>query len=415
MKTTILFYPNERKKSKRNNAIPIYLRLLHNGKKCEKRLNVEIKENDLCFWSKEIGRLNKKSNHVNDYLNNIEAEFNRWNSQNATNPNKTSITCLMGILTGEEDAETSTPLIKYLDNYFDDLVKIGVLRKGTLKNYQKSINHIKAYLRKKGLENMTLQGFAKSDAHGFKYYLLSEKNDGKVMKELSAATIIKQLKPIFRKAKELDLTQVNPFDGVSLSKKYSPKPKLNINEVRRIFDLDLSRNKTLSIYRDLFAFSIMTGLAYKDLMSIKKNVFFADKNGLLLDTTREKTDQGIKQYIPTMANEIFLYFQTLVEVEISTLALPKRSLSNYNDALKVIGALANIDKNLSTHIGRHTCKQLLSEAKINDTATRYSIMGWSHFKGNIELVYSYATDSLLLEAKDLFDKYLNLNDVKRAS
>ncbi len=407
MKTTILFYPNERKKSKRSNAIPIYLRLLHNGEKSEKRLNVEIKESDLCLWGKGIGRLNKKNNHVNDYLNNIEAEFNRWNSQNAPNPQKTSIKSLMGILTGDADAETSISLVKYLDNHFDDLVKNGVLRIGTVKNYQKSINHVKNYLNQKGQEKMTLQGFTKKDAHSFKYYLLSEKKDGKVMKELSAATIIKQLKPIFRKAKELDLIQINPFDGVSLSKKYSPKPKLNINEVRRVFVLDLSKNKSLSIYRDLFAFSIMTGLAYKDLMSVKKKEFFADKHGLLLDRTREKTDQGVKQYIPTMANEIFLYFQTLVEVEISTLALPKRSLSNYNDALKVIGALANIDKNLSTHIGRHTCKQLLSEAKINDTATRYSIMGWSHFKGNIELVYSYATDSLLLEAKDLFDKYLS--------
>jgi hypothetical protein len=37
MRPTIIFYPNETKKSKKNGKIPLYMRVLFNGQKAEAR------------------------------------------------------------------------------------------------------------------------------------------------------------------------------------------------------------------------------------------------------------------------------------------------------------------------------------------------------------------------------------------
>jgi hypothetical protein len=91
MKTTILFYPNKEKRSKKNNQIPIYLRLLHQGSKKEKRLNVSIKDSELFLWNEALCKLNKKDAPINTYLSAIENEYNKWNTDFATNPNKLEV------------------------------------------------------------------------------------------------------------------------------------------------------------------------------------------------------------------------------------------------------------------------------------------------------------------------------------
>ena len=54
-------YPNKTKKSTKNSKIPFYLRIIHNGKKSEARLNVsEISEEYLKKWSQETQRFNMK-------------------------------------------------------------------------------------------------------------------------------------------------------------------------------------------------------------------------------------------------------------------------------------------------------------------------------------------------------------------
>ena len=40
MKTSMKIYPNKGKKSTKKSKIPFYLRIIHNGKKSEARLNV---------------------------------------------------------------------------------------------------------------------------------------------------------------------------------------------------------------------------------------------------------------------------------------------------------------------------------------------------------------------------------------
>ena len=384
------------------------MRLLHLGKKKEKRLNVTLKVSELNLWDKHIDRLSKRDSPINEYLNSITSTFNRWNIENANTRNKFSIDGLMNILTGDERV-SSNSLNQFCENYYEDVVsRNSNITLGTVKNYRKSITHLKNYLTFQKMINVNLNEFTKANAINFKTYLTSRKDDKtNGMKETSAATIIKKLKPIFDNAIDNGILNKNPFSGIKLSNKYEQKQRLNIQEIKLLKDLELSDNFPLMLYRDMFLFCCLTGLAYSDLMSLKRTDLTIIGDNILLEISRCKSNISVKQYLPNLAKEIYLKYLNDIETTISKTVFPNRSLNNANEKLKVIGAKAQIEKKLATHIARHSCQQLLVNVEI-DVSTNHSIMGWSR-EGKIALNYTMVTDSLLLSAKQKIDNYLNEN------
>lgn len=95
----------------------------------------------------------------------------------------------------------------------------------------------------------------------------------------------------------------------------------------------------------------------------------------------------------------------MAENQITGLVLPKRSNEKLNQNLKSLAALAGIPFNLSSHIARHTHRQLLAEAGIEDMGVIKRMMGHSG-SGDIDSVYYSVTESRLLEAKGKFERYL---------
>ena len=74
-KPTIVFYPNEAKKSSKNHLIPIYLRISAHCMKTEARLDVSVNQVDLEYWNRYTQRLDILNNKVNQRLETIQSEF----------------------------------------------------------------------------------------------------------------------------------------------------------------------------------------------------------------------------------------------------------------------------------------------------------------------------------------------------
>jgi hypothetical protein len=84
----------------------------------------------------------------------------------------------------------------------------------------------------------------------------------------------------------------------------------------------------------------------------------------------------------------------------------KKYLKEINAQLKVLATMAKIPIRLSSHIARHTFRQLLGDAGIQDFAVVKRMMG--HSSGSsIDSVYYTVTESRLIEARNLFQKYLS--------
>ncbi|MBK9486864.1 MAG: hypothetical protein IPO01_17285 [Chitinophagaceae bacterium] len=109
--------------------------------------------------------------------------------------------------------------------------------------------------------------------------------------------------------------------------------------------------------------------------------------------------------LPKQAIQIIDKYKNTAETEITGCVLPRRSNKEVNVQLKILANMVNIPLKLTTHIARHTFRQLLAEADIYEMGVIKRMMGHSQ-NGEIDGIYYYVTESRLLEAKRKFELYL---------
>ncbi|RYE28722.1 MAG: hypothetical protein EOP48_33210 [Sphingobacteriales bacterium] len=316
------------------------------------------------------------------------------------------------VLGREVEKKKGIKVVDYLDNYFSTVVvPNSELSSGTIRNYQKSINHLKAFLKSKNKENLLVSELDNGFTLKFKDYLQSAdpEKEKKAMTEVSASSVLKNFKPLFNRAIDEGLLEKNPFKVLKLKHKSPRRDRLTIGQVKALRDLDLTRFPAQRAYRDIFLFSVFTGLAYKDAISLKQTNLEGRKDGnIKLHIKRSKTDIQTESFLVSQAITIVNHYKAAKENQVTGLVLPKRSNEKLNVQLKILAEMVNIPFNLSSHIARHTHRQLLAEAGIEDIGVIKRMMGHSG-SGDIDSIYYSVTESRLLEAKGKFENYLTLN------
>src|SRR5258705_6185801 len=146
MKTSILFFPNEAKKSKRTAKLPLYMRICFMGRKAEARLNFEITQTELLKWDPFTMRLQERNSPVNHYLNRIEQKFQEFVILEATSLSEHSAGSIKDFVLGLNGKKQQT-VMNFIDKYFEDAVLNNTNRvPGTIKGYRRSINHLRNFL-----------------------------------------------------------------------------------------------------------------------------------------------------------------------------------------------------------------------------------------------------------------------------
>jgi site-specific recombinase XerD len=171
---------------------------------------------------------------------------------------------IINLTLGKEAEKVEINLIGYINTYLDKAVTSNPeLAAGTIRNYRKSVNHFKTYLHAKGKEYLFLGEVNNLLAVEFKEYLQATNPVAgkKGMSEVSASSIIKNLKPIFNRAINEGHLQQNPLKVLKLKHKSPQRDRLTIGHVKSLFSLDLKHISSLRAYQDIFMFSVFTGLA----------------------------------------------------------------------------------------------------------------------------------------------------------
>lgn len=408
--TRLIFFPNKLKKSKKTGRIPIYLRLLHLGVKAEARLNVDVDEKDLALWNERTMSFEHRDNKINNRLYSIKTAFEKLEIKNNYLLSGLTAKSIICELTGPPATEFKTQVLAldYVEGYFNKYVinnKSYVYN--TVKTYRKAVNHFKNYIAKNRLNGLLLNQYTHEHAQAFKCYLTSDYDAilKKAMTEVSASSVICKMKVIFSNAMDSDLISKNPFTKIKITTVSPPKPKLTLAELKRVAEIDLSELEGLEIYRDIFLFSCYTGLSYNDFSALKRSTLCKTDFGLKIASSRGKTSMVIEQLLIDQAQNILKKYENHPQVKICDTLLPPRSMTQINIHLKIIATIGKVSKKLSTSIGRCTCRQLLSEAGVQDPLVIHSIMGWSTAK-SIDFKYYSITDTLLNEAKFKFQNYL---------
>ncbi len=409
----IVFYPNTAKPNSKTLRIPIYMRVSKGTKKVEASLDASIAAEHVHLWNPFTQRLDVEGNTVNKVLEDIIYEFTglpyRYKEYADFSPNDVKAKVLKlesNIITESMDA------LMYVENHYRSIVLPGKnYSLGTKKNYRKSINHFTDYLNFKKQQKVSLMNFSSVLAFGFYDYLqMDNKETGKMaMSDVSASSVVIKIKAIFERAYDTELVKRNPFKKIRLQTKSKKRDELSVDEISSLMNLDLSNEKTLAPYRDIFLFSVFTGLAYSDIYELNKDHIRMEQGEFILEKSRAKTGEEIKQVLISQAVEILKKYEDHIETQIENRVFPKRHLNKMNEYLKIVQAHAGIKKLLTTHIARHTCSQLLADLGDINSDVINTMLGWSNRGEGSRIIYRRTSFVMLKDAKEKFENFLKQN------
>jgi site-specific recombinase XerD len=411
MKASIVYFPNKLKKNSKTGKIPVYMRICYKRAKAETRLNIELLEQDILKWDPITMRLMERNSPANHQLNRLDQKFQEFITLNITQLPKYSASYIKDYVLGNDLAQQKS-VMKFIDDYFTGSVMQNVSRTaGTIKNYRRSINHFRNFLSLRKQVKLIFEQVDFELAQDFKNYLVnSNPAMNRIgMTEVSASGVIKKFRTIFSQAVDKDLLTKNPFKLVKIKTKSPRRERLTIQQVKDIYQLDLTYYPSIELYRDIFLFGVFTGLAYQDTMSLTwQNLETRESNNIKLVLRRIKSDVITESFLPDFAIQIASKYKEHIKSKIPGGVLPHRSNKEVNSKLKFLAHLTNIPIKLSTHIGRHTFRQLLAESEIEDYGVIKRMMGQSR-NGDVDETYYSITESRLLSAKNKFESFLKKN------
>lgn len=298
--------------------------------------------------------------------------------------------------------------LSMLDNFFTTVqvksftefmeLEIPILESSTgTKNSQlTTLKRLKEFKKVIYFEDLTFEFL-----HDFNLFLAKQTITYKNLpsKKLSQSTISKYFKNIKRFVnlainKDLMDIQKYPFRKFKIKPTESKKIFLTPNEIEQFENVELTdENKKYQIVKDLFMFSVYTGLRYSDVFSLQKKdiVSIVGKDWLI--KTMEKTDENVRIPIYAIFNgkptEILNKYKNFGSI----FCFKYLTNQHCNRQLKEISKLAKIENKIITfHTARHTTATYLLYKGVSITTVQ-KILG--HKKLATTQVYGHIMDATI--------------------
>ena len=255
-----------------------------------------------------------------------------------------------GIASGQET------LIGYCDKY-DKMLAARVGVNITLESYKRygiSFNHVKRFLRTKyNLSDISFQALDYSFIEAFDFYLRVQLK----FKPNTIIGIVGHLKIIVKRALNDGIITRNPFIGFSLEGEPLQPKSITGQELNKIMTTPLdSPNRYLG--RDMFLFSVFTGIAFSDIRNLTYNNLMQAEDGVWwIHSKRRKT--GTEFHVPLLELplQIIEKYRGLNKNGKMFVIL---SCSKTNGNLKKIAKICGIKRNITFHMARHNFGTLIT-------------------------------------------------------
>ncbi|MGL5563885.1 MAG: site-specific integrase [Tannerellaceae bacterium] len=247
-------------------------------------------------------------------------------------------------------ASVQPSLISYYKSHNHEFTKrVGVNReKSTAVQYENSLNHLIRFVSKK--YKVTDIPFTQLDLafiEAFDFYL-------RVELRLMPNTILGIVRHV-RKMVKLAIAEGfifrDPLEGYFPERPKAEQKYLTREELDRLMKTRLD-HPSRYLTRDMFLFSVFTGLAYRDICNLTPNhIVKADDGVLWIRTSRQKTGTPCDIPLLEIPKQIIEKYRGIAK---DGKLLPMLSCGRLNKNLKVIATLCNIERRLIYHAGRHT-------------------------------------------------------------
>lgn len=381
MKTSIRFYTRPEYLTA-DNRVPIYADLRIDSKRERFSLNIFVLQEAWDPVNTNVKRTDPLHIHLNKRISAYITRY--WSITNQ---------CLIeGIrLTAYEfrqrlmnkDPE-SLSFIDFFKKHIDQAS--GTLSPNTVKSYKSQLKMLNEFRKDISFDSISYQ-FLKE----YESWLIKKRN----YKLNSIAKTMSILKVIIREASRRKLFKGDdPFKSYKIRQVEGHRESLTIDELKKLEQLYIQKklsNGQLNVLK-AFLFECHTGLRYGDLKSLKmKHIKRVQDGTIYIEKDQNKTNKPLLVPLTNFAASLlpakFFDKQNVMKVYVN---------QYYNRELKKIIAIAGIDKNITTHSGRHTYAMLSLEHNIPLHVTS-SLLG--HTK--IGTTQIYAKTSLNTKIKEV--------------
>ena len=185
-----------------------------------------------------------------------------------------------------------------------------------------------------------------------------------------------------------------PFRKFKITVKKTDKAFLLASEIEQIENVTLT-DKKLIYARDLFLFSVYTGLRYSDIITLRPSNIVTINGQKWIEKKQQKTDEKLMIPIYLLfngkplkiigSNYIFGSMQVFKFIRNDTL----------NRYIKRICELAGIEKHITFHSARHTTATYLRSKGVNIYVVQ-KILG--HSKIDTTQIYTHLIDETMINS-----------------
>lgn len=349
------------------------------------------------FW--DISKNRFKSTHpnsikLNQRINQILADFEEYELSFLNAKKPFFINMFDDVYKKREFSNFNEFFKKELDN--------SNLAQATKKSHQSTLNRLNEFRKDIDFDDINFEFL-----HDFERFLRSEKCDIKFKnqptKKLSQNTIhkyFKNIKTYVNLAINKDLININsyPFRKFKVKKIDGEKQYLTPIEIEKIENCVLKGDlQKYQLTKDLFLFSVYTGLRYSDVMSLEKiNIVLTNGETWIIkkaDKNINSTEIPVKIPIETLFNGKALEIIKKYSVLGNSNIFPNASNQYLNRCLKEISKESTVYKPITFHSARHTTATFLLYKGANLTTVQ-KILG--HSKITTTQIYGHIMDNTIL-------------------
>lgn len=400
---SILFLIRKDKVNKLD-EVPLYMRITVNGAKAEYSTGERI---PLKIWNngkiKGNSRASKRVKETIDVLRGRVMEIRR--NYDATKEPLTAryiVDTLNGKVNIKKQSKSVLEVFKLHNGMVYNLIDIDYAQ-ATYTRYETTMKHVKEYMQiKYKTTDLLLTDLDYDFIRGFEIYM-------KTIRKCSHNTTmkyIKMFKVITNYAVKNDWLDKDPFKSFECKIEKIEREHLTEDEILVIREKKFSSERLENV-RNIFVFSIFTGLAYADVAKLTKSNIITGVDGkpwLSIARTKTKVMSSIPLLPPAL--KILEQYQHHPLCEIKGTLLPVPTNQKTNEYLKEIASLCEINKNLTFHMARHTfATTIMIGNKVTSEALKPQ-MGHTDIKTT--QIYSHQDEyKIAKEVEHLYKKYNN--------
>ena len=338
-------------RGKKEKHLLIYMRISLHGNSKDISLNQKINLGQWDVHKQQVKGNSENSRMINQLLVDMKNKVFKLQMKYSQSEELLSLEEIVQTIKGKTTkGKTLLELIDLHNTYKQGLVGIDITHT-TLMRYKTVRLHVEQFLKEiHKRDDILLAKLKNAHAIEFEAFLKTNLNIG----HNTAVKYVRNLKTIIRYGIDIELLNKDPFIKHKTKIKEVKRECLTKRELETLVDKKVE-NERIGLIRDAFVFCCYTGLAYSDIQSLTMNEITIGIDGdQWIKTSRKKTGNEVNvPLLPSALRIIEKYNDHPIRLN-DKKVLPVISNQKMNVYLKELADICGIDKNLTTHLARHT-------------------------------------------------------------